>query len=387
MGTRHMGLCCGTPVPSKLQEAQSRSERIDREIYEHAKEELKVLRILLLGAAESGKSTIVKQMKIIHSEGFTQEELHRFKPAVLNNLLGSMKCVLHGMGLLRINLADRENKVPACLILSCSRCWDEYHQVLPFVHCALNRLWADAGVRATAARGCEYELNDSAHYFFEHMDRILSEDFCPTVQDVLRVRVRTCGVLETHFKMRGLTFRVYDVGGLRTERRKWIRCFEDVNAVLFVVALSAYDTKVLKDDMKPYEDDDGVHEDDKRWHAAAPVNRLRESMNIFASVCSSHFFKNTSMVLFLNKMDLFQQKILHMQKHLRFYFPKYTGADRDVLSAAGYIASLFLGLNRSSTKYIFHHFTTATDITNMQAVFQVVMETIIKDNLQAVYLL
>ncbi|XP_078509924.1 guanine nucleotide-binding protein G(o) subunit alpha-like isoform X2 [Lissotriton helveticus] len=357
MGTRPMGLCCSTPVPGKLREAQSHSQRIDREIYEHAKEELKVLRILLLGAAESGKSTIVKQMKIIHSEGFTQEELHRFKPAMLDNLLGSMKCVLHGMGLLRINLADRENKVPACLILSCRRCCDEYHQVLPFVPCALSRLWADAGVRATAARGCEFELNDSAHYFFEHMTRILSEDFCPTVQDVLRVRVRTCGVLETHFRMRGLTFRVYDVGGLRTERRKWIRCFEDVNAVLFVVALGTYDTKVLKDDKNLYEDDN------KRLHAATPV------------------------VLFLNKMDLFQQKILRTQKHLRFYFPKYTGADRDVLSAAGYIASLFLGLNGSSTKCVYHHFTTATDTSNMQAVFQVVMETIIKDNLQAVYLL
>ncbi|XP_069511400.1 guanine nucleotide-binding protein G(o) subunit alpha-like [Ambystoma mexicanum] len=375
-----MGLCFGTPVPQELQVAQSLNERIDKEIYEQAKQELNTLRVLILGAAESGKSTLVKQLKIMHSRGFTQQELRSFKPAVLDNLLCAMKFVLHGMGLLRINLVDRENRNPASFILSCSRCFDEHHLVFPCVSRALHQLWADAGVRAAAARGLEYELNDSAHYFFEHMGRILSSDFCPTAQDVLRVRVRTCGVLETHFDMRGFTFRVYDVGGLHTERRKWISFFEDVNAVLFVVALSGYDTRLHKADAK-------LHVDDVRLQAAAPVNPLRENLKLFGSICSNLFFKNSSMILFLNKMDLFQQKILYLEQHLRYYFPMYTGADCDVTSAASYIASLFLGINALSTKRVYHHFTTAIDTTSVQIVFQVVMDSIIKDNLQAIYLL
>lgn len=65
----------------------------------------------LTGAGESGKSTLVKQMKIIHSDGFTRDELRSFRPTIMDNLLSSMKYVLTGMGLLRINLQSSKNKV------------------------------------------------------------------------------------------------------------------------------------------------------------------------------------------------------------------------------------------------------------------------------------
>lgn len=67
--------------------------------------------VLNPGAGESGKSTLVKQMKIIHADGFTRMELNSFRPTVLDNLLSSMKYVLAGMGLLRINLEHLRNKV------------------------------------------------------------------------------------------------------------------------------------------------------------------------------------------------------------------------------------------------------------------------------------
>lgn len=67
--------------------------------------------LIILGAGESGKSTLVKQMKIIHSDGFTRDELLSFAPTIRDNLLSSMKYVLAGMGLLRINLQSARNKV------------------------------------------------------------------------------------------------------------------------------------------------------------------------------------------------------------------------------------------------------------------------------------
>lgn len=93
--------------------ARRKSEEIDRQLGELAKQQNNVIKILLLGAGESGKSTLVKQMKIIHADGFTLAELSSFRPTVLDNLLASMKYVLSGMGLLRINLECPRNKVRA----------------------------------------------------------------------------------------------------------------------------------------------------------------------------------------------------------------------------------------------------------------------------------
>ncbi|KAI7790842.1 guanine nucleotide binding protein (G protein) alpha v1 [Triplophysa rosa] len=361
-----MGLCLGTDLTEDDKKAKIQSAQIDRDLYEYAKREMNVVKILMLGAAESGKSTLVKQMKIIHSHGFTKQELASFKPAVLDNLMTSMKFVLHGMGVLRINLANSKNKVHAHSILSCGRCFDEDQMLFPFVGHALFCLWADQGVRSAAARGYEYELNDSALYFFENMGRIIAPNYMPTETDVLRVRLRTTGVIETQFKVKHLIFRMYDVGGQRTERRKWISCFEDVRAVLFVVSLSGYDMTLVED---------------------PSMNRLQESLKLFLSICNNVFFRSTSMILFMNKIDLFQEKILHSGRHLRHYLPQFKGADCDVDAAARFIAAMFISLNATPSKLIYHHFTTATDTSNVQVVFQVVMDTIIKENLEAVSLL
>ncbi|KAL1005500.1 hypothetical protein UPYG_G00059910 [Umbra pygmaea] len=363
-----MGLCLGSEqdLTEEGKKARIQSVKIDRELYEHAKKESNVVKILMLGAAESGKSTLVKQMKIIHSHGFTKQELTSFKPAVLDNLLTSMKFVLHGMGILRINLASNKNKVHAHSVLSCGRCFDEDQVLFPFVGHALSCLWSDHGVRAAVRRGYEFELNDSALYFFENMGRIISPEYVPTETDVLRVRLRTTGVIETQFKVNHLLFRMYDVGGQRTERRKWISCFEDVRAVLFVVSLSGYDMSLVED---------------------PSMNRLLESLKLFSSICNNIFFRSTSMILFMNKIDLFQEKILHSGRHLRLYLPQFKGADCDVDAAARYIAGMFVSLNAMPSKLIYHHFTTATDTSNIQIVFQVVMDTIIKENLEAVSLL
>ncbi|XP_046990505.1 guanine nucleotide-binding protein G(o) subunit alpha-like [Schistocerca americana] len=346
--------------------ARTRSEEIDRQLAELAKQERNVIKILLLGAGESGKSTLVKQMKIIHSDGFTREELSSFRPTVMDNLLSSMKYVLSGMGLLRINLQSHKNKWHAQTILTSSSCFDKQFNVLPDVANALHELWADRGVRLAVARGYEYELNDSALYLFENMDRICDEKYVPTPTDVLRARVRTNGIIETHFKINDVIVSMFDVGGQRSQRRKWIYCFDNVRAVMFVVSLSGYDMTLLEE---------------------PSVNRLDESLTLFSQIVNNCFFREASFVLFLNKFDLFREKILYSGRHLRLYCPDYRGPDYDVDRGALFIQHKFLIQNRSPTKIIYPHFTTATDTSNVQVVFQVVVDTVVKENLRHVTLL
>ncbi|XP_064477951.1 guanine nucleotide-binding protein G(o) subunit alpha-like [Ornithodoros turicata] len=357
-----MGGCLS--VDEEERKARLRSCQIDRQISELARQERNVIKILLLGAGESGKSTLVKQMKIIHNDGFSQEELRSFRPTVLDNLVSSMKFVLMGMGMLKIHLENLKNKSYVQTILSCQCCFDEHFVMLPFVSCALKNLWNDKGVRLAVAHGYEYELNDSALYMFENMDRICSEKYVPNSRDVLHARVRTIGIIETQFKIDDVVFRMFDVGGQRSERRKWIQCFDDVKALLYVVALSGYDMHLQED---------------------PTVNRLQESLKLFASVVNNMFFADTSTVLFLNKLDLFRDKILYSDRHLRYYLPDYKGPDCDVDSAALYIQHRFQSSHPN--KIVFPHFTTATDTSNVQVVFQVAMDTVIRGNLKTATML
>ncbi|EEB16404.1 guanine nucleotide-binding protein G subunit alpha, putative [Pediculus humanus corporis] len=346
--------------------ARRRSEEIDRQLAALAKQENHHIKILLLGAGESGKSTLVKQMKIIHSDGFAKEELLSFRPTVMDNLVASMKYVLSGMGLLRINLESAKNKIYAQTILSNDTCFNADFQMLPSVSEALQTLWNDKGVKLAVARGYEFQLNDSALYLFENMERICCEKYTPTATDVLRARVRTNGILETNFCINDVVITMLDVGGQRSQRRKWIYCFENVKAVLFVVSLSGYDMTLLED---------------------PSVNRLEESLNLFSQIVNNRFFKESSFVLFLNKLDLFREKILYSGRHLRHYFPEYTGKDYDVDSAALFIQHKFSLQNFDANKVIYSHYCTATDTSNVRVVFQVVMDIVMRENLGNVTLL
>lgn len=73
-------------------------------------------------------------------------------------------------------------------------------------------------------------------------------NYMPTDQDILRSRVKTTGITETMFQVGDLTYRLFDVGGQRSERKKWIHCFENVTALVFLVSLSEYDQMLYEDE-------------------------------------------------------------------------------------------------------------------------------------------
>ncbi|RWS28219.1 Guanine nucleotide-binding protein G(o) subunit alpha-like protein [Leptotrombidium deliense] len=199
------------------------------------------------------------------------------------------------------------------------------------------------------------------NHFFENMDRICAENYLPTATDVLRARIRTIGVIETQFKVNDLTYRMVDVGGQKSERRKWMQCFDDVRAIIFVAALTAYDM-ILKHNLQS--------------------NRLIESLQFFGEITENKYFIRTAILLFLNKFDLFREKILYSGRHLRYYLTGYTSVDYDVDSAALFIQRLFERQNQNGNKIIYTHFTTATDTSNVQAVFQSVVDIIARENLR-----
>lgn len=83
--------------------------------------------------------------------------------------------------------------------------------------------------------------------FFEEVTRIAAPEYIPTEADVLRARTKTTGIYETRFQMGQLSIHMFDVGGQRSERKKWIHCFENVTSIIFCVALSEYDQVLLEE--------------------------------------------------------------------------------------------------------------------------------------------
>jgi guanine nucleotide-binding protein subunit alpha len=113
---------------------------------------------------------------------------------------------------------------------------------------SIRGLWRDSGVKEAVRRSREFQLNDSAVYYFNAIDRMCGPGYMPTDQDILRSRVKTTGITETTFKVGELTYKLFDVGGQRSERKKWIHCFENVTALVFLVSLSEYDQMLYEDE-------------------------------------------------------------------------------------------------------------------------------------------
>ncbi len=253
----------------------------------------------------------------------------------------------------------------------------------PEVGNAVKTLWADAGVQAAFQRSREYQLNDSAKYYFDSVDRIATPTYVPSDQDVLRSRVKTTGITETTFIIGDLTYRMFDVGGQRSERKKWIHCFENVTTILFLVAISEYDQLLFEDET---------------------VNRMQEALTLFDSICNSRWFTKTSIILFLNKIDRFKEKL--PVSPMKNYFPDYEGG-QDYGAACDYILNRFVSyvptptpspslkpsspttdvcyfcsLNQHPTKQIYTHFTCATDTMQIRFVMAAVNDIIIQENLR-----
>eukprot|EP00040_Diaphanoeca_grandis_P005861 m.34810 g.34810 ORF g.34810 m.34810 type:complete len:354 (-) comp17041_c0_seq1:23-1084(-) len=350
-----MGIC----MSQDMKDAAEKSKALDKQLAAEKAMQDQTIKLLLLGAGESGKSTLVKQMKIIHGDGYSVQELTSYKTTVIDNLAHSMRIVLEAMGTLKLNLGDQQNRVHVKKVLQ--HCQTGASTLPKEVAIAIKALWQDTGVQESYGRASEYQLNDSAAYYFGQIDRISSEDYLPSQQDVLRARVKTTGIIETSFKFKSMIFRMFDVGGQRSERKKWIQCFDDVTAVIFVTALSGYDLKL-------YEDQE--------------TNRIHESTELFDAICNNKFFTNTSMILFMNKLDLFAKKI--KDSPLKKYFPAYNGPDGDATAAGEFILELFLKRKTDKEKKIYHHFTTATDTQNITVVFDAVSDTIIEKNLKSI---
>ncbi|WAQ90030.1 hypothetical protein PtA15_12A15 [Puccinia triticina] len=351
--------CSGS---KEISEAQQVNAQIESQIKRDKISLRNEIKMLLLGAGESGKSTILKQMKLIHEGSYTNDERESYKEIIFSNAIQSMHVILDAMQLMKIELKHPSLLSLGQMIQSLpSQMEKDYLE--PHIVAAIRQLWQDPGVRQCFERSREYQLNDSAAYYFDSIDRIGQRSYVPDDQDILRSRVKTTGITETVFVIGELKYRMFDVGGQRSERKKWIHCFENVTAIVFLVALSEYDQMLYEDDS---------------------VNRMQEALNLFDSICNSRWFIKTSIILFLNKIDLFKQKVQYSP--IQDFFPNFqppSNPDQELWQAgADFFGNKFVGVNQSPSKQVYVHLTCATDTSQIRFVLSAVNDIIIQLNLR-----
>jgi len=229
---------------------------------------------------------------------------------------------------------------------------------------AVHELWKSKAVQSAFERNNELQLPGGASglpYYVEHASRFASTDYLPTQDDVIRAKLRTTGITEVVFTVGSTEFTMVDVGGQRSERRKWLHCFVDVSAVIFLVAINEYDM---------------VLEEDNR------TNRMEESLKLFQKLTGSQWFEETSFILFLNKSDLFKDKI--EKRPLKDFFEDYeqfvSGLDNhtsmdEFTKSCEYIKAQYIEAFNGARLYPF--VTCAIDTDNCNRVFAAVRDTVI----------
>ncbi|XP_034105879.1 G protein alpha q subunit-like [Drosophila albomicans] len=350
-----------------LSEDQKESRRINKEIEKIIKADRKkmdyVIKLLLLGTGESGKTTFLKQMRIINGDKFSDEEKLSYTKNVYRNIFMAMQSMIKAMEELEIPYSDVEN-IDRAELISLIDCGTIETLKDPFLS-AIKYLWKDFGIQKCYSRRKEYYLIDSAEYFLCEIERIEKTDYIPSEQDILRVRSATTGINQYDIEMDRFVLRMVDVGGQPAERKKWIHCFENVNLIIFLVSISEYDQNLPESEN---------------------VNRLEESKALFKTIVNSHWFQKSAFVLFLNKIDQFEEQIKDQDKQLVKFYPLYGGPKGDSNAARDFIRSMFLSLNNDYERDLYCHYTCATDTSNITLVFAAVKDTIMRTLLETINL-
>jgi len=350
-------LLCGTKATKEELEAIKQSRGVDRALATSRLKEKKTIKLLLLGTGESGKSTIFKQMQILYDSGFTEIDQTVFKGVLRSNVVEAMQTLIQGMEVFELefksNSADDSAQYIEELEYLNTDFWEE--EIVEHVQ----KLWGDAMIQEVYRNRAKLQLLDSTKYFFENIDRIGANGYVPNTMDILRARLRTSGIVEKTFLVHEQVFRFLDVGGQRNERKKWLHCFDNVTSIMFVAAISEYDQVLFEEDS---------------------INRLRESIAVWGKIANEDCFKKTAMILFLNKIDLFKEKLETVM--LNDHFSDFTG-ENTFQDASEYIQETFLeALQNRDEQMIFCHFTQATDTDHFDKVFEACKHVILRGNLE-----
>ncbi|KAJ6616676.1 G-protein alpha subunit [Mycena sp. CBHHK59/15] len=423
-------------VSTKVQNAKAQrvSDMIDEQLKrEGARRQIEVgkeVKVLLLGQAESGKSTLRKQFQLYHASHTLDMERPSWRIVVYANLIKALRTILEELdyefslsleeypcpsegsgptdvaaqneinelrrnllplisleGSLSSELSDgvtfvghrRGTLFPACpatFTRSSSRplidlrgsskalvATNRAAQVLGTSVDAAEALWGHRSVQFML-RLRKLRLDEAGHFFLDHLQRIAQPDYVPTTDDLLHVRLQTVGVIEHSLKVNTVgvnyNWKIYDVGG--AQRPAWCPYFDDVNTLIFLAPISAFDQYLEEDPL---------------------TNRVHDSLQLVTSICANKLLKNAQLVLLLNKTDILRRK-LEAGIQVRQYITSYGDRPNNYATVAEYFRTHFVAAHKKediARRRLYVHFTSMLDVQATQIIIVRIGDTIMRKHI------
>ncbi|KAI8927427.1 guanine nucleotide binding protein, alpha subunit [Entophlyctis helioformis] len=318
---------------------RAKSREIDLQISKEKEERERISKephILVLGSGDSGKTTFMKQLKILYGGGYGNDERQQYRTQIIENIP-------------RLNA-----------ISSVEEFWRKYEEakarqplpLSPEIGDKIVDVWNDPDLKDVYSRATKAQLQDTAYYFLENAKKFADPSYNPTDADILHLRISTTAITETIFRIGKISYHFFDVGGQQKYRKRWTPYFDNVHNILFFISLASYDQMLVED---------------------PTINRMHDALDLFGKICNHPLLKHIPMMLFMNKKDLFEKKV--QSSEIKRFFPDF--AKKNTYEhAVRFFESKFTAQNEQPQKEIFVHVTCATDTNSMKIVILKCIETL-----------
>jgi len=335
----------------RVTKAQAKAEKTNKQ----------AIKLLILGGGGSGKTTLRKQFSRLYANAFRDAKVRvDLKDVILHNLVDGMKMTLAAADSIMGGVKSPEAKAAATIVQSMS---DEQVKLNDRIVEAFKVLHIDSIIKETLeVHRSKFQLQECFIPYFEAVQNFPEWGgpiWIPSEDDCVRSRVRSSGIIEVDFEHEKTKFRIFDAGGQRAERRKWIHAFDDVTALIYVSSLTEYDEVLFEDKTK---------------------NRLLESLEVWEDLVNSEHFLQVPILLFLNKVDLFEDKYVRRKIPLNVsgLFPDAPSGEPNVQQAIDWISEMFKKRRtKSDTSLLYIHTIAAVDANQVDTVFRDIKEIVL----------
>lgn len=295
----------------------------------------KIIKMVVLGCENTGKSTIIRQLRLLNGEKFSEEEIEYFKNTIRNNTWSAYKRLIKAI----------EHEVVNDCVINVIKLTPDYQQLI-FSKDLVSNLEA---LKDFYLERSELNLLDRDLYFMTETRRIFNNKYMPIEKDILYCKTETFGLSESKIQKCCQEWLLIDTCGRKEERKNWIHCFEKVHAVLYVIGLNEY---VMNE-------------------------KFNESIKLLSQLSSAVWFRRTPMILLLNKVDKFRDLIN--------VIPLSTVFDNDDVGSnfddnCDFLKKYFNSF-RPESEAIFTHFTCAIRRFSIELFSAKVSQIIISQNL------